>query len=191
MTHLSRDDRLEAIDGTIDERGAAHLAACQDCRNEVEALRGTLKEAAAVSVPEPSPLFWDHFSARVRRAVDEAPAPRAWWQQPVVAALSSAAAVLLVIAIVLRTSPAPRGPLPAVASTPSASAPVDRADAPSTDDVWALLSAAASDMELNEAHAAGLAVRPSSVDEAVLELSPVERTELERLIRAELKRPGA
>jgi hypothetical protein len=53
-----------------------------------------------------------------------------------------------------------------------------------------LLRAAASDMELSDAHAAGLNVRPGSVESAVLDLTPVERTELERLLREELKHPS-
>ena len=34
-------------------------------------LRGAIEAAAEVSVPEPSPLFWNHLSERVRTAVAE------------------------------------------------------------------------------------------------------------------------
>ena len=37
----------------------------------------------ALDVPEPSPLFWDHFPNRVRAAIDAAPAAEAapWWKR--------------------------------------------------------------------------------------------------------------
>jgi hypothetical protein len=39
-----------------------------------------LAAAADVPVPEPSPLFWDHFSQRVHDAVAADAAPRRGWQ---------------------------------------------------------------------------------------------------------------
>ncbi len=53
------------------------------------------------------------------------------------------------------------------------------------------MTAAASDLRIDEASAAGLAVRPGSIERAVLDLTPVERGELERLLREELRRAGA
>jgi hypothetical protein len=198
MTHLSTGDLVDAIDGTLDETRASHLATCGVCRTELDELRATLREAAAIDVPEPSPLFWDRFSARVREAIDDAPQPSvAWWRRPAVAVACAAVVALLVVAGLRMPPRQPVQPrLHVAASGPPKDAGADPTTAvdPSTntnDGAWALLRAAASDMELNDAHAAGLNVRPGSIDRAVLELTPVERTELERLIRAELKRAGA
>ena len=57
MSHLSRDERLLALDGVLDPQRQAHLAACEACRTEVEGLRAVLARVRAVDVPEPSPLF--------------------------------------------------------------------------------------------------------------------------------------
>ena len=50
-------------------------------------------------MPEPSPLFWDHFSERVRQATAAAPtpAPVVWWSsawRPVVGVAAGLAVVL-------------------------------------------------------------------------------------------------
>jgi hypothetical protein len=64
MTHLSPDERLALIESA----GAPehpHLSACARCRAEVEEGRAALGDARLSEVPEPSPLFWEHLSARV------------------------------------------------------------------------------------------------------------------------------
>jgi hypothetical protein len=195
MNHLSTSDVVDAVEGTLDERRAAHLAACAACREQTDALRATMTRAATVDVPEPSPLFWDHFSDRVRQAVSESPASfRAWWRHPAIGFASAAVAAVIVF-VALRpphqVTPAIPAPVTAAVPSPAGAAAPDAIDAaPSTDDAWTVLRAAASDMALSDAHAVGLNVRPSSVDRAVLDLTPGERTELERLLREELKHPG-
>ena len=64
----------------------------------------------AVDVPEPSPLFWDHLSARVREAVtaDAVPA-RPWfgvgrWSWGL-AAVMSVAVLVIAVSVTLRTPP--------------------------------------------------------------------------------------
>ena len=82
MSHLSRDERLLALDGALDATRQAHLASCPACRTDVETLGGVLARVRAVDVPEPSPLFWDHLAARVGDAIAREPAPvpdRGWW----------------------------------------------------------------------------------------------------------------
>ena len=82
MSHLSRDERLLALDGALDGTRQAHLASCPACRTDVETLGGVLARVRAVDVPEPSPLFWDHLAARVGDAIAREPAPvpdRGWW----------------------------------------------------------------------------------------------------------------
>jgi hypothetical protein len=194
MRHLSGNELVDAVEGTLAADRSAHAAECGACREQVDALRATLNDAASIDVPEPSPLFWDHFSARVRKAVDEAPAPTvAWWRRPAVSLALAAAGAVLVVAAVWMNQPASLvRPAPVVATAPpDVSGSSDAGAANANDAVWALLRAAASDLELKDAHDAGLSVRPASVDKAVLDLTPVERTELERLIREEMKHSGA
>jgi len=74
--HLRPDELIDLAEGTRAESSAAHLAECAVCRLQVAELKAMMSAAADVDVPEPSPLFWDHFSARVHAAVaDETPRP--------------------------------------------------------------------------------------------------------------------
>ena len=81
-------------------------------------------------VPEPSPLFWDHLSARVHDAVAaEGGARVAWWRPSAWPALTIPAAAALVIAfglasiLTLRLTPNPVDPQPAPAEAIAATAP--------------------------------------------------------------------
>ena len=80
MTHLTPDELIDALEAERDPAASslppdrqAHLTACEACRREVHALAATLSEAKRAGVPEPSPLFWNHFSERVSTAIDESP----------------------------------------------------------------------------------------------------------------------
>ena len=75
MSHLSRDERLLALEGGLEAPRQAHLASCRSCRTDVDALGRVLARVRAVDVPEPSPLFWDHLAARVGDAIAREPAP--------------------------------------------------------------------------------------------------------------------
>ena len=68
--HLSEQEIVDALDGVVSAPLRAHLDECAACRTQVDELGGIVKDAQMVSLPEPSPLFWDHFSARVRTAVE-------------------------------------------------------------------------------------------------------------------------
>jgi hypothetical protein len=85
-----------------------------------------MSAAADVAVPEPSPLFWDHFSARVREAVAAEGLPRRpLWSWPRLAMPVAAAAMAgVILAVALSTGPETRPDVPAVAPTAS-TAPVD------------------------------------------------------------------
>ena len=194
MTHLSDSDFIDVAEGRLGADRSSHLERCERCRAQASDVRAALQAATAVDVPEPSPLFWTHLSARVREAIATEPVPHeSRWRRPI-AALAWAAAIVLVTVVTLRELPrpvAPEAPPPpeSVASTPlGQDAPVDVAP---TDAAWALLGAAASHMELDDAHEAGLTVRPSAVDKALLDLTPAERDALGHLLQDELKRPGA
>jgi hypothetical protein len=69
MRHLKADDLLDLAEGTRPESSAPHLASCESCRRLVADLRTVIGVAVDVEIPDPSPLFWQHLSARVREAV--------------------------------------------------------------------------------------------------------------------------
>ena len=105
--HLQPDELIDLAEGTRAESSATHLAECAVCRLQLAELKAMMSAAADVDVPEPSPLFWDHFSARVRQAVDAEGAPRRsfWtWPRVVIPAVSVAAAVLAVAVTLNRGS---------------------------------------------------------------------------------------
>ena len=82
MTHLSEIEFVDHLDGTLPASRVVHLERCARCRERADALRHAMASVrpAAEEVPEPSPLFWDHFSQRVRDAVrDERPPAAASW----------------------------------------------------------------------------------------------------------------
>src|SRR5258708_31627248 len=67
--HLNADELVDLAEGAQPESSARHLAACPQCRARLDDLRAMMSAVAGVDVPEPSPLFWDHFSQRVHDAV--------------------------------------------------------------------------------------------------------------------------
>jgi hypothetical protein len=186
------------IDDTLPPGRATHVEACSDCREQAGQLKGALALSRAIDVPEPSPLFWDHFSARVEEAVrtEPRPAPSIW-------AWLGAHGLTPLVAVVALVLAAGAGWLARNARVPADTAPVnigsiasmspaaggDLATVPGDDETaWAVLSAAAADMQIEDARAAGMGVHPGAVDRAVVDLSPAERNELGRLLQSELKR---
>src|SRR6185436_2796109 len=88
MNHLTSDELIDAMEADADDGNAAgvlaaerraHLDVCEECRRHLEDLAGVLSDAKQTSVPEPSPLFWNHLSSRVNEAIDRE-AARAWPQ---------------------------------------------------------------------------------------------------------------
>ena len=78
--HLSPVEILDAAESRGSERATAHLASCPACAAEAARARDTLSLARTDDVPEPSPLFWDHFQTRVQAAIDAEPGrPQAAW----------------------------------------------------------------------------------------------------------------
>ena len=101
-THLTDSELVDLAEDTLDPRRAAHVETCEGCRAQGTALRVLLRDTAGVAVPEPSPLFWDHLSARVREGVAAESSPRrsAWeWSNLVrgFVPLAAAAAVIVVV----------------------------------------------------------------------------------------------
>ncbi len=196
MTHLAPKEFVDAADGTLPQTRAAHLDTCDACRELAEGMGALLREVAAVEPPDPSPLFWEHFACRVHDAIahERIPARTSWtWiGARVFAPLTAVAA--LVIAVVSGAV------LPRLARTPAVAPPAVVAAAPAIEieatvdpdntAVWAVLTAAAADMHIDDAHAAGMTAHPAAVDRAVQRLNKEELAELGRLLQTELKRSG-
>ncbi len=202
MTHLSDIELVDLAENEapVDARRAAHVETCAPCSEQLDALRAMLRESRSVDVPEPSPLFWAHMSARVRDEIAAEPAlVRDGWHFIGMRGLASfAAAAALVAAVgsgVMLMRPARDGHsgTPAgerIASALVAPAPARPEAAPDGEnaEVWAVLTAAASDVALEDARAAGMHVLPATIDHAVQDLTEAELAELGKLLQDELKR---
>lgn len=209
MQHLDDTQLVDAVDGRPDAAAAAHADACAQCRARLAEMRRMLGALAAVDVPEPSPLFWDHFPSRVTRAIDVPAAPQRWFTAGRLVWSSAAALVVVALLLVPRVmSPTSDEPLPdavvnrvepASAKAPAGEPglvsnplePWSADDDLEADEAWALVRSVAEDIDYEDAHQIGVAPRAGSIERAAMELSDSERAELARLIEQELKRTGA
>ncbi len=194
MSHLSRDERLLALDGALDAARQTHLAGCTACRTEVDALRGVLARVRAVDVPEPSPLFWDHLAARVGEAIAREPAPviaRGWWSPR----LGWAAVAVIVFAAaagyLTRGEPttavvAHVAPLVDTLAPAAEPAPIASGDDATADAGWALLTAMAEEAGVDETFAPAA----RQVELSVWSLSEEERRALAGELTAALAQAG-
>jgi hypothetical protein len=200
MTHLTPDELVDLMDGTLPSSRRAHLDACDACRTAAADMGAVLERVAAEAVPEPSPLFWDHLSARVRDAIDT-PAPRGWrdWlTRPAAAWATALATIALAVGLTYSLEPRfrPAAPAPMAARLSSARLPasaaslLDTEDDIEKDEAWALVRTVADDVSWDATQAAGIAPRPGSAERMALEMSAREQSELARLLETELKRPG-
>ena len=146
-----------------------------------------------VEVPEPSPLFWEHLSQRVHDAVaDEPPPSRGWSSRFNVAwaagVLGATAAVVLAVVVTTHHS-GPEGRNQAALTTgPAGVAQVsDSAPALEDDASWAVMGDLASQMDFEEAAAAGLIATPGSADRALGQLSEDEQRSAVELLQQEIK----
>jgi hypothetical protein len=185
MSHLSRDERLLALDETLPPALAAHLASCAACRDDIEALRGVLARVREADVPEPSPLFWDYLASRVSDAISREPGPAAvrvpWWRAARYTWAAAALAALAVVAGYLGPARRPPAPAPVVAHvTPDsvmAGEPADGLD-PGADDAagedgWALIAAMA-----DEGGAVAFEPQVGQSELSISTLTPEERAAL-------------
>jgi len=179
----------------LDSTSHAHLDSCTACRNEVDRLANTLSEARGVPIPTPSPLFWDHFSQRVRTAIAEEPAARPWplWLRwPVLAPLTALG--LLVIALMTAVPHGPQNPrsiAPTVAAAidqPSAADPEAEA---AVDSAWAFIEQSVGPLDVDIAQQAGIAASLGEAERAALHLTDAEQVELVKLLQQELTRAGS
>jgi hypothetical protein len=198
MNHLRESEFVDLLDHVLPAERARHVEECSACAEQIEALRSALGRVADVDVPEPSPLFWEHFSSRVREGVKDAtPADSApwsgWIHQPGLKwALAGALVAVLAVVGVWRSGRVTLSPQPETVIVSEAS-PVDAPDIADADDdrAWDLVRVVADEVPWNDDVDASLATRPGTVERAVLSLKGEARAELVRLLEAETKRPGA
>jgi hypothetical protein len=209
MRHFSDDEFVDLLDDALPPARRAHLEHCGACRAQASALDAVLARAVEgrgaedkdADVPEPSPLFWDHLSARVRDAI-AAPAPTTWRDRvswPVTAWAAGLASVALAVAV--SHTMLPRAPLTtppssvartaaAVALSTAAAPGAESADDIETDEAWAVVRTMADQVGWDDAHDAGISARPDAAERMTLELSTREQSELARLLQRELKHSG-
>ena len=188
MSHLTPREIVDALEGTLPPVRLVHMGECDTCAREVDALARLLAETRAIDVPEPSPLFWDRFSDRVRAAIAEHTVERprrSWFEWPVLAPIAALALVLLALGAAMSREPVTIAPADVAAS---AIAIDDASDEATIEAVWAL----ASDLVGAEADGpdSDFAVSPGSAERAAVHLSSAEQQELMRLIQEELGKSG-
>jgi len=198
--HLTELQLVDLADGTRPESSAPHLATCDRCRRQLLDMRAMMADAAAIQVPEPSPLFWDHLSARVHDAVAaEREAPRRWWHDLTVRKrflVPASAVALAAILIVGALTPRLLAPWRAVTDVISN----DRAialgagaadDGFDVDDDASLMLVADLSAEMNIDAAADENLAPTGgAEHAVTHLNDDELRELQRLLQQELTPSG-
>jgi hypothetical protein len=190
MTHLSSDEFVDAVEGCLDPAKAAHAQQCPACRTEVVRLAAMLQNAADSPVPEPSPLFWTHFSQRVHDAIAAEETPRTswmprWLRWPVLAPVGVLAFVIFaIIAALPRPQSAP----------PPQQAVVEKTD--TVDDLatlgeqeWAVVAEIVGAVDIDAAHDAGF-VALGDAERVALQLSADEQRELLRLLQEEMEKSG-
>lgn len=189
--HLTPEELLDLAEGTRPLSSVPHLSTCEECRRQLDDVRDVMA-TLAVDVPEPSPLFWDQLSARVREAVtaDAAPA-RPWlgvggWSWGL-AVVMSVAVLVIAVSVTLRTPPNVVH-APAVAEATGG----DVGSAPAVDDPsFSLLGDLAGGMDWDSAAEAGIGMDVGASDTVVADLSQAERAELQRLLREAMAPTGA
>jgi hypothetical protein len=195
MRHFTPEQLIALAEdaGTkLSESQALHLDHCAECRHQVADLRATMVAVDDATVPEPSPLFWDHFSARVRDAVAAeqnlpplGPEPWPWFRAKTLWLGAAMVAVLAVAVIVRIDRSAPSSTVSISTSGAEAMDPFGATE----DALLSLVADLAADLDWEAASEAGFTTR---VDvDAVTQLTEAERRELRRLLQGELGRTGA
>jgi hypothetical protein len=197
MRHLTSEQLIDLAEGGRAASSTPHLQSCETCRNRLAELRATLSVVASVDVPEPSPLFWDHFSARVHDAVEAERAAGtsvfSRWSWLRLTPLWAGALAAVVLTIVIVTSGGRPGQPVSAPAGPAASAagPLDVSLSPGDDPSLSLMADLAADLDWDAASEAGLTTHVGVDNDAVTELTDGERWALNQLLKGELAHRGA
>ena len=193
MTHLSETEFIDLLEGTLSAERARHADECAMCRTQIDHLRTALASGTEANVPEPSPLFWEHFAQRVQDGLGSADAGQSGWWRGIASmrtlTAAGAIAAIVLIAVLSRGSGGVIGPAdsgaPAVAADP-----LLEPDGAGIDEGWAAVRAAAENVAWEDAHEAGFAAQPGTADRAISNLTEAERERLLALLAEDLKKSG-
>lgn len=189
MSHLHPDQFVDAVEGTLTEAEQHHLAACAQCRAAVAPLAAALASVQQVAVPEPSPLFWDRLSARIRAAVATEPAPRRVFEWFHWRTLAPIAALLVLVASLSVAIPRPPSPAALALSFEPLG---DLSDpAVTIDDVWAMVSEMVAPLDAGVAEELGVMLVPGAAERVALHLSADEQAVLVALLEQALAQNGS
>jgi len=208
--HLTPEELIDSRERQLPSARQAHADACAVCRAKLAEIDEVLLDVAAVDMPEPSPLFWDHLSARIRDRVAHEPPPAPARDNPLarlggwLTGWSAAprwafAAVLIALCASLgwlglselrrdRTGPVAPAPRSVQVDNAPAHAPTPETAVDDGDSEWALMVQMAEDVTWDDAEGSSLYVRPAAVDRALIELTAEERDRLLQLVQADLAR---
>ena len=194
MGHLSSEGLIDLAEGVEVESSLPHLQSCEACRQQLADLRATMSAAAEVVVPEPSPLFWDHLSARVRDAVDSeraAEPARGRWSWLIGRPVWAGAFALVVVAVVFLARGG-RIPIPPSATSSATGPKATNEEVSAFDDPsLSLVLDLAGELDWDGAREAGLTTHVGVDNDAWTQLSDGERQELQELLKGELANRGA
>jgi hypothetical protein len=200
--HLSDTDLVDLRDGCADPERRAHAEGCQACGARLEAFRQAWALVEADEAPEPSPLFWDHLSARVGQAVrTEAEVERRWPVWRVAFALVPVLVVVVAVGAVWYLGPAAgpaefqatstadaagRGVGPAVTTVPEGDDAGDRADRSAAmaadDESWEVVAMLSESLGVDFNDVEGFEPTLGAADSALSELTAEEQQALARLL---------
>jgi len=202
MKHLTEHEIVDLVEHAGISRHEEHVSACERCRARVAMMRDAIARIAEADVPEPSPLFWEHLSARVREGVEDI-IPDSWWRSIVRSpalnwSVAGALVMLIVVGGVWRRSTqqpaistAPAIATAATSTLDAAGSDLDDIGTLDNDAAWGLVRTVADDLSWDDTIAAGVAVAPGSADRAIRSLTVAERAELVSLLQSEIKHSGA
>lgn len=193
MTHLTPDQLVDALEGqtTLRASVADHLATCEHCQAELASIAEALGEVKSWAMPEPSPLFWEHLSRRVRAATSEEMLPlarswaevwgRTWRPLAAVVAATGALALMFMLRSAHVSAPGAATPGAAVAMTGASVAPLDE----SNDEALNVVAVLAQDLRTDDVQQIA---RPSAdaAGAAIENLTPAQQAELVKLIKSQL-----
>ncbi len=104
MKHMTEQELIAYREGVVEQRAAVstHLAACHECREELERIEAVLAALDTLPVPDPGADYgrrvWQEIASRLPER------PQAWWQawfQPRRLAAAGAIAALVVAAFLI------------------------------------------------------------------------------------------
>ncbi|HLA77787.1 MAG TPA: hypothetical protein VJU18_09430 [Vicinamibacteria bacterium] len=92
--HLTDERLIDLLEETAGAETRRHAEECRPCQVRLQDARAGLKLAQSAEVPEPSPLYWEHFRRQVGHRL-EAAQPRRWPRLAWGGLLATAAAALV------------------------------------------------------------------------------------------------